>query len=140
MHYKILGLALCWCLMTVPALADLEITMPVAPPVPQWSEFAPVKYINPSSRPVMAPLSKKKKALIILGGLFNPLLPVVVFGIRKMKEKNELELKEYWTRRKIQFDNEVATCDATTDKAMCFMQVRQMESQKSQAIATPLTN
>jgi hypothetical protein len=105
---------------------------PDAPPVPQWSEFVPTRYINPSLSPLVPALSKKRKALIISSGLLNPFLPVIVFAMRKKTEKELLDLKEYWTRRKTQFDNEVATCDATTaDKAMCFMQLRQMEGDKN---------
>jgi hypothetical protein len=38
----------------------------------------------------------------------------------------------YWKKREAQFNQEIALCETTsTDKAMCYLQVRQLESQKN---------
>jgi hypothetical protein len=128
--YQMKRLVTLFCLLASisPCFADV--------PVPEWSEFVPTEYLNPQSGPVHPQMSKKKKALIISSGLLNPFVPTAIFAGRKMREKNEVDLRDYWTRRKTQFDNEVATCDATTtDKAMCYMQLRQMESNKNQSFS-----
>lgn len=102
---------------------------------PQWSEFAPPSYLDAKLGDIRPPISNG----IILASVFVLGLPLLLMpvAIIKLRHNRADIARNYWAVRHTEFQSEVATCDATTsDKAMCYLPVRQMESQKTQTYVT----
>lgn len=110
-----------------PATAASTADKPVEPAPPKWDEFAPAQYANSSL--VEVPKYHRIRSLILSELTLGLYLP---FAFSAARKRNNALTNNYWVKRRSAFDAEVETCAASTgDKALCFMGVRQIESQKN---------
>lgn len=116
-------------MLMIPAFAD-DAPQPQAP---QWYEFCPAQYLKAD----FVEVPKAFNNGLLAASVFVPpaaFIAIPMAGHRNSKI-NAANLNNYWVARRQDFDKEVALCNASTsDKAMCFMQIRQMESQKTEAL------
>lgn len=101
----------------------------VIPLKPMWEEFCPPKY--QLAKPVDEP-GYNRGAYISASMVPGLSLIALPLAARARKKQEEAQRVNYWSNRRVQFDSEIGLCAQTnTDKAMCYMQIRQMESQKN---------
>lgn len=109
-------------LLSMPAFAD-EIQPP------KWSEFCPPGYCDAQVGPIPKPAGAGMAVASVVA--WPVLFPVMA---HKNKAYAEALSRNYWAQRRVAFENEVQLCDHTSgDKALCYMQIRQMEGQKNDA-------
>ena len=113
------------------------------PLAPTWNEFCPDKYTLPQDK---YNFEIEQKAWSVPDSLRRDLMYLSIINapkawkedmeIFKGFQKNkqiiaEAPMYHYWNNRKIEFDNEITTCQGAVDKSSCYMQVRQLETYKT---------
>lgn len=107
------------CLMF---LFDSAASAEVMPP--EWSEFAPVKYLNAQYQEYN--FSSVKNVLLGFTVIGAPI------ALKRKWRAEEIDVSNYWVQRKLAFDNEVATCKSDSqNQSQCYMQVRNLELSKT---------
>jgi len=93
--------------------------------IPKWEDFCPGEYINAEYRPG---IKGKLKNFTWHEEIFAVTLigfPIAMLMYNARQEYN------YWTSRKYSFENNLKIClDNPGDKAMCLMQIVQLEQSK----------
>ncbi len=99
------------------------------PVPPRWEDFCPKKYCNAElqEEPELNRATHAVSA-VLTGGLS------AFYSLPKIKKARKIQEQNYWATRRTAFHNSLALCDQTqTDKALCYLQVTQIENQKTQA-------
>jgi hypothetical protein len=108
------------CLMLMPVSFAQDSGL-----APKWHEFCPTHYCDAQlgDEPQYNRLGNGLAAMTIIGA------PFVARNRRKYVEQ---DLSNYWARRRAAFENEIKLCESEqTGRAMCYLQVRQMEDNKN---------
>ncbi len=111
--------------------------IPVIAYAPRWSEFCPSDFVDaeyndiPQYRPAK---NDKLIAMSIIG------LPHIWSKHAQYNNKvSYIQKANYWTQRRMIFDNEIKTCAADEKNATnCFMQVRQLENARNTELQNQL--
>lgn len=111
-------MALCFLIASQSVLAYGE---------PQWNEFCPPEYLNAVQKVEIKPNPFAQVLLCysIIG---------IPFAVHKSHKYNDAMSNNYWYRRKMQFDNEIAMCkqySSSDGQLSCYMNIRQLEFNKT---------
>lgn len=87
---------------------------------PQWNEFCPEEYLNPT--------------ILTANEIEKSVKEQPIFKKMNFREKlyyNNI-MATYWSERKKQFENELSSCEGLTPdaKGMCYLKVREIEYKK----------
>lgn len=95
------------------------------PTPPMWDEIAPPDMVDAQTGPV-----REVSTADAITGSFIPFAGPGL--LLKLKDRDSDQRRNYWAQRHIQFDKEVDNCNESTgDKVACYMQIRQLETQKT---------
>ena len=97
---------------------------------PKWEEFVPEKYLN-ANYDVAEIEFQQDKPLIILSTISIVAAP---YGYYRLIKGSVAKKNNYWYKRRLAFENEVATCNNVKNKDeryACYMEIRKMEETKN---------